>query len=102
MYFLAALLCSGLFLPVNFCVHSVGRPVRLLVTSIRTGKMADLMKMPFGMSSGVDPRNSVLDGCAHWCQKGKYGSVIVSTIGESAIRGGNTACSQIIWTVFLY
>jgi len=34
---------------------------------INPAKTGEPIKLPFGVVSGMGPRNCVLDGCTHWC-----------------------------------
>ena len=55
--------------PRSFC-RSVGQSVCLsvcpLVTNVHFGRTAEAIELPFGMVSGVDARNLVLNERAHW------------------------------------
>ena len=52
---------SGLILPVEFCVHSAGLSLCLLVMTVNSGKMAVSIEMPFAMMGQVGSKNHVLD-----------------------------------------
>jgi len=53
---------NGLFLQAEFHVHPVGHLVCSLVMNVYCAKMANSIKMPFGMVGHVCIRNHVLDG----------------------------------------
>jgi len=59
-------------------------------------KTAELIELPFGMVSGVGPRNRVLCGHAHWRHLADtVERLCAAAMSGSSPRDGDAACSQI-------
>lgn len=75
VFFKDASLCSvsGMFIPVKFRAHSVGRwSVSLLVTSVHCEKTADSIEMLFGVMIGISPNESCIRSACALALSGKY------------------------------
>ena len=81
---------------ISVVVLSVGLSVCPLLMTVYCGRTDEAIELLFGLLSGVDPSDPVLDGRAHWRHLANtVERLCAAAMNESATRDGDEACFQI-------